>query len=64
MNPKCNRYEVLLGHLPWLSKTSVANVQGIGSMPPIRFEKKLGLLPKEDLLKVKQALMYACKLQA
>jgi len=56
-------YEIHLGHLPWLSKTSVANVQGIGSLPPFRLEKRLGLLPAEDLLKIKQALIYACKLQ-
>jgi mRNA interferase MazF len=56
-------YEIPLGHLSYLSKTSVANVQGIGSIPTMRFEKRLGRLPETDLLKIKQALIYACKLQ-
>jgi hypothetical protein len=30
--------------------------------PPIRFEKKLGVLPEADLLKIKRALIHACKL--
>jgi mRNA interferase MazF len=32
--------EVALGHLPFLDKESVANVQGIGSLPSVRFEKR------------------------
>jgi mRNA interferase MazF len=57
-----SRYEIPLGHLPWLANETVANVQGIGSMPPIRFEKKLGALSEADLLKIKRALIHACKL--
>ena len=29
-----SQYEVSLGHLSWLANESVANVQGIGSLPP------------------------------
>lgn len=57
-----SRYEVPLGHIPWLANESVANAQGIGSLPPIRFKKRIGLLPKEDLLKIKSALIFACDL--
>lgn len=55
-------YEIPLGHIPWLAKESVANIQGTGSLSPTRFEKKTGMLPKEDLDKVKRALAHACNL--
>src|SRR5580765_3757362 len=54
--------EVPLGHLNFLDKESVANVQAIGSLPAIRFEKRLGLLPTADLEGVKKALVKACAL--
>src|ERR1051326_7679132 len=52
--------EVPLGHLPFLEPTSVANVQGIGSLPVTRFEKRLGVLGASDLQAVKTALRKAC----
>ena len=54
--------EVPLGHLRFLDPDSVANVQGIGSLPSIRFEKRLGVLPETDLQAVKAALLKACAL--
>lgn len=54
--------EVPLGHLPFLDCESVANVQAIGSLPLVRFEKLLGTLPAADLKKVKAALLKACAL--
>jgi mRNA interferase MazF len=54
--------EVALGHLSFLDKESVANVQAIGSLPSVRFERRLGVLPAADLLLVKQALVKACAL--
>src|SRR6266487_3280635 len=52
--------EVPLGNLPFFDADSVANVQGIGSLPSIRFEKRLGVLPEADLNSVKAALLKAC----
>jgi mRNA interferase MazF len=54
--------EVPLGHLPFLDPESVANVQAIGSLPSVRFEKRLGVVPEPDLKKVKAALLKACTL--
>jgi mRNA interferase MazF len=54
--------EVPLGHLPFLDKESVANVQASGSLPSVRFEKCLGIPPAADLVAVKKALMKACTL--
>jgi mRNA interferase MazF len=54
--------EVSLGHLPFLDPESTANVQGIGSLPTVRFEKRLGIVPESDLKKVKAALLKACAL--
>ena len=45
--------EVPLGHLPFLDAESVANVQAIGTLPSVRFEKRLGLVPETDLKKSK-----------
>ena len=54
--------EIPLGHLPFLDPESIANVQAIGSLPAVRFEKLLGVVPESDLKKVKTALLKACAL--
>ena len=54
--------EVPLGHLRFLDPESVANVQGIGSLPLVRFEKQIGALPEDDLKSIKTALLKACAL--
>jgi mRNA interferase MazF len=51
-----------LGHLSFLAPESVANVQAIGSLPSVRFERRLGSLPETDLKKIKAALLKACDL--
>ena len=55
-------YEVTLRHLPFLDPASVANDQGIGSVPLVRLEKRIGTLPEVDLSRVKAALQWACDL--
>ena len=54
--------EVPLGHLRFLDPESVANVQAIGSLPTVRFEKRLGVVLEADLKAVKAALAKACAL--
>jgi mRNA interferase MazF len=54
--------EVPLGCLPFLDTDSVANVQAIGSLPSVRFEKRLGIVPEPELRKIKAALIKACAL--
>jgi mRNA interferase MazF len=54
--------EVPLGHLPFLDPESVANVQAVSSLPSVRFEKRLGVLPAAELKAVKTALAKACAL--
>jgi mRNA interferase MazF len=54
--------QVPLGRLPFLDPESVANVQPIGSLPSVRFEKRLGVLPAAELKAVKAALAKACAL--
>ena len=54
--------EVPLGQLRFLDPDSVANVQGIGSLPSVRFEKKLGAVTEAELKAVKPALVKACAL--
>lgn len=51
--------EVPLGHLPFLDKESVANAQGIGSLPSVRFQRRLGVLPSADMEAVKKAMAKA-----
>ncbi len=54
-----SRYEVALPRLPFLNYDSVANVQGVGSIPTVRLERKLGRLPESNLAEVRAALAYA-----
>jgi len=55
-------YEVALPRLGFLDRDSVANVQGLGSLPTVRLERKLGRLPDGVLTKVKRALAFALEL--
>lgn len=55
-------YEVELPVLPFLRQGSIANVQGLGSIPVVRLERRLGQLPDEAALQIKQALMFALDL--
>lgn len=52
-------YEVVLPKLRFLDRDSIANVQGIGSIPTVRLERKLGRLPDEVMPKIKQAILFA-----
>jgi mRNA interferase MazF len=55
-------YEVELP-LSFLRQGSVANVQGLGSVPAVRLERKLGELSDETMLEIKQALIFALDLK-
>jgi mRNA interferase MazF len=57
-----SRYEVGLGKLAFLKESSIANVQGIGSLPLARLERRLGSLPPDALGRLKQALAFAVEL--
>ena len=54
-----SKYEVTLPKLAFLREESVANVQGIGSLPVTRLERKLGEIPDEVLEQIRQALAFA-----
>jgi mRNA interferase MazF len=56
-------YEVLLPRLPFLDRESVANVQGLGSLPTVRLERRIGRLSAEILERVKHALAFALDLK-
>ena len=47
----------------FLKSESVANVQGLGSLPVTRLERKLGQLPDDVLRKIHQALKFAFDLE-
>jgi mRNA interferase MazF len=55
-------YEVLLPRLPFLDRESVANVQGIGSIPTVRLERKLGKISNDVLARIKAAVSFALDL--
>ena len=42
-------YEIELGNLRFLKELSVVNIQGIGSIPAIRLQRKLGSLSTDTL---------------
>lgn len=54
-----SRYEVPLPNLKFLDRASSANVQGIGSMPVVRLERRLGRLPDEVLAEIRNAILYS-----
>ncbi len=55
-------YEVEIPNLPFLDKTSVANVQGLASLPLVRLEKKIEVIPDAVMKDIKNALSYALDL--
>jgi mRNA interferase MazF len=57
-----SHYEIELGRVRFLNEMSVANVQGIGSIPAIRLQRRLGLLSTEILDRIKQAIRFALDL--
>ena len=60
-----SRYEVVLPRLSFLnpgSAPSVANVQGLGSIPTVRLERRLGKMPDSVMIEIKRALVFALDL--
>jgi mRNA interferase MazF len=57
-----SNYEVVIPKLPFLRVEGVANVQGIGSLPVKRLERRLGVLPAEVMDRIKRALRFALEL--
>ena len=54
-----SKYEVELPQLRFLREPSVANVQGVASLPVTRLESKLGEVPTEMLGQIRRALAFA-----
>lgn len=57
-------YEVVLPKLPFLNQGSIANVQGLASVPTVRLERRLGKLPNDALISIKRALVFALDLES
>lgn len=58
-----SEYEVAMPKLPFLRLAGVANVQGIGSVPVKRWERRLGVLLLEVMGRIKKALRFALDLE-
>jgi mRNA interferase MazF len=56
-------YEVLIPKLGFLNAVSIANVQGIASIPVVRLERRLGNVPDEVLAEIRRALSFALELR-
>ncbi len=56
-------YEVPLPRLPFLDRESVANVQGLGSLPTVRLERRIGRLSVAVIERLKAALAFALDLE-
>jgi mRNA interferase MazF len=54
---------VPLPRLPFLDRESVANVQGLGSLPTVRLERRIGRLSAEIMERLKDALAFALDLE-
>jgi mRNA interferase MazF len=55
-------YEIPVRGASFLARNSVANVQGLGSLPTVRLERKLGDLPLDALRDIQRALLMALDL--
>jgi mRNA interferase MazF len=55
-------YEIAIPRLSFLDRDSVANVQGLGSLPAVRFERRLGKLSDAVMKTIKHALTFALDL--
>ena len=60
---RMSRYEVPLPKLPFLDRASVANVQGVASIPAVHLERRLGRLSAAVMTELKQALSFALDLE-
>ncbi len=56
-------YEVRLPKTRFLEKGSVANVQGIASLPTVRLGRRLGVLSAESMSEIKTAIAWALELE-
>ena len=56
-------YEVPIPKLPFLHADSVANVQGIASLPSMRLERRLGCVPAKLMMQIREAIAYALELR-
>ena len=59
---RSTRYEVVLPKLPFLDRDSVANVQGLGSIPTVRLERRLGRLSAGTMKELRNAILFALDL--
>ena len=55
-------YEIVLPKTRFLQPNSVANVQGLGSLPTVRLARKPGVLTPEALNQIKKAIVWAMQL--
>lgn len=55
-------YEVNLSELVFLREGGVANVQGLGSIPTRRLEKKLGVVPGPLMQKIRDVIKFTLDL--
>ncbi len=59
-----SNYEVSVPKLRFLDHECVANVQGLGSLPRVRLERRLGVLPEATMAEIKRTLVFALDLGA
>ena len=59
---RSSKYEVALPPDVGLKSESWANVQGIASIPSVRFVKRIGKLPDETWGKLREAIRFALDL--
>jgi mRNA interferase MazF len=50
--------------LPFLDRASISNVQGLGSIPIARLERRIGALSTDLLARIKSALAFALNLKS
>jgi mRNA interferase MazF len=60
--PRGSRYEVTLPRLGFLPEISTANVQGLACIAHARLDHRMGVVPAETILAIRNALRFALEL--
>ncbi|MBY0505824.1 MAG: type II toxin-antitoxin system PemK/MazF family toxin [Bryobacteraceae bacterium] len=60
---RSSRYEVPLPRFPFLHQDSIANVQGLASIPTSYLERRLGRVSEPTMTDLKRALAFALDME-
>jgi mRNA interferase MazF len=55
-------HEIVFPKLQFLDRAPVTNIQGLASVPTVRLERRIGILPSTAMTELRKALRFALDL--